>query len=58
VYCNNIQELLEELQLEHTYEQWRLFVDSSKVTLKAVLLHKGNKYLAILLAHAVHMKET
>jgi hypothetical protein len=25
---------------------------------KAVLLHNGNKFPSILLAHAVHMKET
>jgi len=58
VYCNNIQELLGVLQLEYTSEQWRLFVDASEVTLKAVLLHKGNKYPSIILAHAVHTKET
>jgi len=28
---------MEELQLEHTSGQWRLFIDSSKVSLKAVL---------------------
>jgi len=45
------------LQLEHTSDQWRISVDLSKVTLKAVLIHKGNKYPG-LLAHAVHRKET
>ena len=57
VYCNNIQELMEELQLEHTSGQWRHFTDSSKVGLKAVLLHNGNELPSIPLAHAVHMTE-
>jgi len=49
---------MEELQLEHTSGQWRLFVDSSKVSLKAVLFLNGNKFPSIPLVHAVHMKET
>jgi len=49
---------MEELQLQHASEQWRLFIDSSKVSLKAVLLHDGNKHLAIPIAHAAHMTET
>jgi hypothetical protein len=42
---NNIQESMEKLQLEHTSGQWRLVVDSSKVSLKEVLLHNGNKLI-------------
>jgi hypothetical protein len=57
VYCNNISESKEELEVEHISEKWRLFTDSSKVSWKAVLLHNGNKYPAIPLAHAAHMKE-
>jgi hypothetical protein len=49
---------MEELQLEHTPEQWSLFIDSCKVSLKAVLLHNGIKFHSISLAYAVHMKET
>ena len=47
---------MEELQLEHTSGQTRLFIASSKVRLKAVLLHTGNKFLSVAPAHAVHMK--
>jgi hypothetical protein len=57
VYCNNNQKLMEELQLEHTTEQWRGFTDSPKVSLKAVLLHNGNMFPSIQLAHAIHTKE-
>jgi hypothetical protein len=47
VYCSNIKELMEELQLEHTHEQWRLLTDSSQASLKVVLLHNVNKYPSI-----------
>jgi len=56
VKCNEIRGLMEELQLQHASEQWRLFNHSSKVSLKTVLLHKGSIHLSIHLAHAVHMK--
>jgi len=49
---------MEELQLEQTPEQWSLFIVSCKVSLKAVLLHNGNKFHSFSLARAVHMKET
>ena len=49
---------MEELQLVHASGQWRLFIDSSKVGLKAVLLLNGNKFPSIPLVHAVHMKGT
>jgi len=49
---------MEELQLENTCEQRWLTTDSSKVSLKAVLLHNGNKFPAIPLAHARHIKVT
>jgi hypothetical protein len=48
---------MEELQLEHTSGPWRHFTASSKVSLKAVLLHNGNEFPSIPLAQAVHMKE-
>jgi hypothetical protein len=56
LYCNNIQELIEELRLEHTSGQWRLFIDSSKVNLKKVLLHNGNRFPSIPMAGVVHIK--
>jgi len=48
---------MQELQLEHTSGQWTLFIDSSKVSFKAVLLHNGNKFPSILQAHAFNVKE-
>ena len=57
VFQNSIQELIEELRLDQTTGHWRVFIYSSKVSLKAVLLHSGNKFPCIPLAHAVYMKE-
>ena len=37
---------------------WRLFIDSSSKSLKAVLLQNGNCFLSIPLGHSVQMKET
>ncbi|XP_061419050.1 uncharacterized protein LOC133349530 [Lethenteron reissneri] len=37
--------------------EWRLFIDSSSRGLKAVLLHNGNKYPSLLLAHSMHLKD-
>jgi len=39
-------------------QEWRLFIDSSKLSLKAVLLQNGNKHPYIPVGHAVDMKET
>lgn len=35
---------------------WNLFIDSSKKTLKAVLLHNGNKKSSITMKQSVQMK--
>jgi hypothetical protein len=58
VYCNDVCVLIEELWVQRTSDQWRLFIDSSKLSLKAVLLCNGNNLPAVPLAHAVHMQET
>jgi hypothetical protein len=49
---------MEVLGHQHNTPEWRLFIDSSKVSLKDVLLHNGNKYPLMPLAHAVNMKES
>ena len=39
-YCNNIQGLLSEMSLpEYNLDEWRLFIDCSKRSLKCVFLH-------------------
>jgi hypothetical protein len=44
--------------MRHSPEQWRLFIDASKTSLKAVLLHNGNKLPSIPVAYAPSTKET
>ena len=43
--------------LSYVASHWRLFIDASKRSLKAVLLHNGNRYTFIPLAHTVHLRE-
>jgi hypothetical protein len=50
--------MMEELQLQYGPEQWRLFIDSSKVSLKAFLKRNRNKHPSVPLAHTVHLKES
>ena len=45
-------------KVQHIAANWRLFIDSSKRIIKAVLLHNGNKYASIPVGHSVHLKET
>ena len=58
VYCNNVQGLLSEMGLlEYNPDEWRLFIDSSKGSLKCVLLHNGNKFAYVPMGHSVIVKE-
>ena len=43
-YCTDIQSLFQEIGIVYAASDWRLFIDSSKQSLKAVLLHNGNVY--------------
>lgn len=57
-FCNDIPGLFRELGQPYDPNQWRLFIDSSKESLKAVLLHNGNEKPSIPIAHAVNTKES
>ena len=47
VYCHDIDGLMAALRITYDPNGWRLFIDSSKTSLKAVLLHNGNVLLSI-----------
>jgi hypothetical protein len=49
---------MEVLCHEYNPEQCRLFTDSSKVSLKVVLLHKGDRFPSIPLAHSTNLMES
>jgi len=57
IYCKDIDGLMDALHMRHSPEQWRLFIDASKTSLKAVLLHDGNKLPFIPVPYAVSTKE-
>jgi len=58
MFCNDVCSVIEVLGHEFNPDQWRLFTDSSKVSLMVVLLHNGNKFPSVPLAHAANMKES
>ena len=48
VYCIDVNALLQASGQQHKSEEWRLFVDASKLSLKAHLLHNGNEFHLLL----------
>ena len=58
VFYNVVCSVIEVLGREYKPEQRRLFIDSSKVSLKLVLLHNGNRFPYVLLAHAANTKKS
>jgi hypothetical protein len=58
VYCNDVDGLFGALGQVYNPEEWQLFIDSLKVSLKAVLLHNGNIYPSVPQAYSVYMKES
>ena len=56
-YCTDIQSLFQEIGIAYSALDWRLFIDSSKRSLKADRLPNSNVYPSIPIAHSVQMKE-
>lgn len=57
-FCNDIGKLMERMEIEYKAEDWRLFIDSSSRSLKAVLLHKLNEKPSVPIAYSTDVKET
>lgn len=55
--CKDIDGLMKTMGIEHKPEEWRLFIDGSIQSLKAVLLHNGNNLPSIPLIHAIDIRE-
>jgi hypothetical protein len=51
VACNDIDGVMQTLNINHNPLDWRLFIYSSKLSLKAVLLHNGNILPSIPVGH-------
>ncbi|GBM80837.1 hypothetical protein AVEN_219583-1 [Araneus ventricosus] len=58
VFCPNSSELMIELKMSCDPHKWRLFVDSSKTSLKVVPLAHKNDLPSVPVAYSVDMKET
>jgi len=58
VACTDIVGLTQILSINHNPLYWRLFIDSSKLGLKEVLLHNGNTLPSIPVGHSAHNKES
>jgi len=57
VFCKDVCSIMEFLGHEYNPDPWRFFTDSSKGSLKVVLLHNGNRFRSAPLAFAANMKE-
>ncbi len=58
MYCKDVSGLIAASGVAYQPAEWRLFIDSSSRSLKAVLLHNGNKIACIPVGHSVQMSET
>lgn len=58
MYCIDIIQLLHKLGVpQYEPNNWRLFTDRRKGSLKFVLLHNGNQFAYVPLAHLTTLKE-
>jgi hypothetical protein len=58
VACTDIDDLMQTRNINHIPLECRLFIDSSMLSLKAVLLHNGNTIPTIAVGYSVHNKES
>ena len=57
-YCNDIEGLFLKFKTTHRAHEWRLFIDGSKYSIKAALIHIGNQLPTVLVAYSTQLKET
>ena len=55
-FCNDVCSVMVVLVHEYNPDQWRIFIDSSNLSPKWVLLHKGNRFPSVSFVHATNMK--
>jgi G:T/U-mismatch repair DNA glycosylase len=58
IFCNDFWSIIGAVGHQQDPTERRLFIDTSKVTLKAVLLHNGNKSPSVPLADVANIKES
>ncbi|XP_022919297.2 uncharacterized protein [Onthophagus taurus] len=57
-YCKDVDGFMREMDILYRPNEWRLFIDSSKISLKAVLLHQTNTKPSVPIAYSIETKET
>jgi len=57
-YCFDLNGLMALIRIDYVPADWRLFIDASSTSLKAVLLHNGNLLAPIPLAYSSKTEET
>lgn len=57
VYCPDVKGLMEKFGINYKAKDWRIFIDSSKTSLKVVLLNNGNFYAPIPIGYSSSLKE-
>ena len=57
-FCNDITELFEQLEILYDKTNWRLFIDTSKDSIKFVLVYNGNTLPSVPIAYTTTMKKS
>lgn len=58
-FCNNIEGLMNEMNIDrYEPEKWRIFIDSSKTSLKTVLLYENSTIKPVPILYAKNRTET
>jgi hypothetical protein len=58
IFCSDVRSGMEVLGHDYNPDQWCLFIDSSKVSLKVVFFHNRNRFPSVPLAHAANINES
>lgn len=57
-YCTDVDALMKAIGIKYRAKEWRLFVDSAKTSLKAILLDEKNVKPAVPIAYSTDTEET
>ena len=58
MYCTDPKGVIEKFGICYNHEEWRIFINSSKSSLTAVLLHNSSKYASIAVEYSMIFKES
>lgn len=58
IYCSDSAGLINSMGISYNPEDWRLFIDSGKNSLKATLLHNENKHPAVPIGYSHSLGES